>query len=492
MSFPSEGVPPAGGYDFENFSGPERVDEIATVVQDVDYGGDRFDEAAALGGYTQQKQFRETAAKVGWMWKRGGSKEKSKVDLVLEGRRKNWSKRWFVVEGTNLLYYSSPNDRQMGIPPKGKVVLNDFMLQRAADEVVSGEHKFCFMLASSTREFLLGCDADAERGTWTQYLQSILDQVTGKVSVTSANIDKAAEHYRQGNKHLLDAQDPMAIAEYTASIGLNPAYEDAYYNRGIAYLNTGCNAKLAITDFTQVIKMNAYVHHEYQHDLRRAYIFRTMAYHAPACCYLFVCTRTCSSAYNNRGISYKQLGKTLQAVDDYRKCLEIDPSDEYARKNLELCEEEEAAKSKSLVGIATTVAKGVQKMSQIDYGTATGDMAGYVYRQTPQHFFAKRYLTLRDGILIDNQDDQLLRGFTVEVGAIRKVMGMFDEPYASIHQTLTPAYLTRCAMLLPHLRYCSTVPECEFQLMFGRQLIRLRTLSPEARHQWVAALGGER
>ena len=66
------------------------------------------------------------------------------------------------------------------------------------------------------------------------------------------------EHYRKGNKFLLDQQDPLAVVEYTKAIGLNPAYEDAYYNRGIAYLNTGCNAKLAVTDFTQVIKMNEY------------------------------------------------------------------------------------------------------------------------------------------------------------------------------------------------------------------------------------------
>ena len=121
----------------------------------------------------------QTSDVVGWMWKRGGSKEKSKLDLVLEGRRKNWSHRWFVVEGTNLLYYVSPDDRQLGIPPKGKVVLNDFLIQRGGTESVAGCAKPSFMLASSTREFLLACDTEEERGQWMQNLQSILDRVSG-------------------------------------------------------------------------------------------------------------------------------------------------------------------------------------------------------------------------------------------------------------------------------------------------------------------------
>jgi tetratricopeptide (TPR) repeat protein len=178
------------------------------------------------------------------------------MDIVLEGRRKNWQRRWFVVEGTNLEYYAHPNDRQLGIPPKGKVVLNDFRIQRGDVEHVAGYAKPSFALVSSSREFLLACDTDDERGGWMVHLQSILDKVVGRVAVADASVEKATEHYRQGNKHLLEQQDQLAIAEYTRSIGLNPAYEDAYYNRGIAYLNTGCNAALAITDFTQVIKMN--------------------------------------------------------------------------------------------------------------------------------------------------------------------------------------------------------------------------------------------
>jgi tetratricopeptide (TPR) repeat protein len=72
---------------------------------------------------------------------------------------------------------------------------------------------------------------------------------------------------------------------------------------------------------------------------------------------LHSCRSECSSAFNNRGISYKQLGKTIQAIEDYRQCLQIDPSDEYARKNLELCEQEEAAKSQSVRGMAVRLAR---------------------------------------------------------------------------------------------------------------------------------------
>jgi tetratricopeptide (TPR) repeat protein len=224
------------------------------------------------------------------------------------------------------------------------------------------------------------------------------------------------QHYRAGNKFLLEGQDLHAVQEYTASIQFNPAYEDAYYNRGIAYLNTGVNAKLAITDFTQVLKMNP----------------------------------TCASAYNNRGISYKQEGKVELAIADYRACLKLEPQDEYAAKNVELCEQELAAQGKRV-----TAPLG-------------HDYSGYVYRQTPAHYFAKRFLSLHGGMLSDTMEDSVLKGFHASVKEIRCVMPQFDEPY------------------------CSTAPECEFQVMFGRQVVRIRAPSAQARAEWIEALGGVR
>ena len=38
--------------------------------------------------------------------------------------------------------------------------------------------------------------------------------------------------------------------------------------------------------------------------------------------------------------------------------------------------------------------------------------------------------------------------------------------------------------------YCSTVPECEFQILYGRQLVRLRAQTPQDKADWIAALGG--
>ena len=138
----------------------------------------------------------------------------------------------------------------------------------------------------------------------------------------------------------------------------------------------------------------------------------------------------CSSAFNNRGIAHKQLGETVQAIEDYRKCIAIDPNDEYARKNLEISEQEEAAKSKSVVGLAGSLLNSA--MPKLVYGAAAGEMAGHLYRQTPQHFFVKRYITVRDGMMVDNQDDQLLRSFSVDVSSIRRVMLAYDEPYVDL------------------------------------------------------------
>jgi len=61
---------------------------------------------------------------------------------------------------------------------------------------------------------------------------------------------------------------------------------------------------------------------------------------------------------------------------------------------------------------------------------------------------------------------RLLKGFSTAVSAIVHVTPQFDEPY------------------------CSTVPECEFQILYGRQLVRLRAQTPQEKADWIAALGG--
>ena len=61
---------------------------------------------------------------------------------------------------------------------------------------------------------------------------------------------------------------------------------------------------------------------------------------------------------------------------------------------------------------------------------------------------------------------RLLKGFSTAVSAIVHVTPQFDEPY------------------------CSTVPECEFQILYGRQLIRFRAQTPQEKADWIAALGG--
>jgi uncharacterized protein (DUF2252 family) len=191
---PPEAVPPtrsqdpyAGMYDIPG-GGPERIDEIATVVQNVDYAG--ADYAQAVGGYTQTKQYQETAGKFGWMWKKGGSKEKSKTAVLLEGRRKNWTRRYFVMEGTNLLYYESMDDRSWGIPEKGKVVLNDFVIRPHIEDAKPGTVGFA--LSSPTRTFELACESEDEKRSWMEYLQSVMDKIAGKVLVSDSNLERAA------------------------------------------------------------------------------------------------------------------------------------------------------------------------------------------------------------------------------------------------------------------------------------------------------------
>ena len=179
---------------------------------------------------------------------------------------------------------------------------------------------------------------------------------------------------------------------------------------------------------------------------------------------------SCASAYNNRGIAFKQLGELSKAVADYREALKIDPEDAYARKNVALVEAELANPSASkLLGNAAKA--GVGAITGKGGATTWADCEGEVYRQTQAHHFVKRYLKLSGGVLADLTGGGM-PPFSAEMSKLRSVLDCFDDPY------------------------CSTCPECELQVSFqgpkaGSLItVRLRTTSPQSKQAWLGSLAG--
>jgi tetratricopeptide (TPR) repeat protein len=88
-----------------------------------------------------------------------------------------------------------------------------------------------------------------------------------------------------------------AIEYWTNAIKLNPKYDDAYNNRGVAYGKKGLYNE-AIEDYTKAIELNP----------------------------------KDADAYNNRGLAYKKKGLHSEAIENYTKAIKINPKDAKAFK----------------------------------------------------------------------------------------------------------------------------------------------------------------
>ncbi len=101
----------------------------------------------------------------------------------------------------------------------------------------------------------------------------------------------AAIHFFKGVDSSNKGQVDETFGELTRAIELNPAFSNAYYERGLAYGRRGKYSE-AIADFSKSIELNP----------------------------------KDAAAYNNRGLAYAK-GKTLyeQAFADFNKAIELNP-----------------------------------------------------------------------------------------------------------------------------------------------------------------------
>src|SRR5262245_5667327 len=77
-----------------------------------------------------------------------------------------------------------------------------------------------------------------------------------KPVMTAAERLQEAEKYYKIAKACAEKDFDCQIENYTSAIKFNPQYENAYFNRAIAYEEKG-NPDLAVKDYTKIIALNA-------------------------------------------------------------------------------------------------------------------------------------------------------------------------------------------------------------------------------------------
>jgi tetratricopeptide (TPR) repeat protein len=160
---------------------------------------------------------------------------------------------------------------------------------------------------------------------------------TGKYDDAIADYDKAialdpnyaTAYSNRGIVYHKQSEFDRAIADFTKAIALNPKDAAAYNNRGNAYKNKD-DLDRAVADYDKAIKLNP--------KLALAYYNRGLAYEQKA--QGFQLPDSYSGATDRLGrftegfLLRRLQGDKEQAVADFRKALEIDPSHQPARKSL--------------------------------------------------------------------------------------------------------------------------------------------------------------
>eukprot|EP00027_Filamoeba_sp_ATCC50430_P016205 CAMPEP_0168567916 /NCGR_PEP_ID=MMETSP0413-20121227/15280_1 /TAXON_ID=136452 /ORGANISM="Filamoeba nolandi, Strain NC-AS-23-1" /LENGTH=145 /DNA_ID=CAMNT_0008600179 /DNA_START=66 /DNA_END=503 /DNA_ORIENTATION=+ len=95
-----------------------------------------------------------------------GFLKKKGLGESLLGRR-NWKKRWFVLEGPHILYYENPYVYQNGLVPLGGVVLMpDTIVECTHQDEDSKKPHFYFRVVTQQRTLEMCARSEEERQAW--------------------------------------------------------------------------------------------------------------------------------------------------------------------------------------------------------------------------------------------------------------------------------------------------------------------------------------
>ncbi len=188
---------------------------------------------------------------------------------------------------------------------------------------------YCYLLAGETEqaaellEDLLVWTGEGD--DWSTQLQlfELWDEaesypfVTALERISWHHVVKGWGHYNLGELE-------TSIADYNEAIRLNPNYDKAFNNRGIAYWAKG-ELDRAIADYTEAIDLNS--------EFDWPYYNRGLAYKSKGELDRAIADYTeairlnpeDAAAYNNRGNAYSDKGELERAIADYTEALRLDP-----------------------------------------------------------------------------------------------------------------------------------------------------------------------
>ncbi len=144
----------------------------------------------------------------------------------------------------------------------------------------------------------------------------------------------AEDHFRSGEDCRAKEQWDQAIAHFSAAIGVNPEFADAYFKRANIKLKLGRHPE-AIADYTEAIRLDP-KNAKYLNNRGRAY-FETKQYNSAIADFdaALGIDRRFAVCYFNRGLARAATGDRDGAVADLAKCVELDPSNVTYRNQLD-------------------------------------------------------------------------------------------------------------------------------------------------------------
>ncbi|ESO11521.1 hypothetical protein HELRODRAFT_96714 [Helobdella robusta] len=151
----------------------------------------------------------QTALKSGWLKK-------------LSNVMKHWQRRWFVIKGDNLYYYSSHNDTK---PPQGCVFLP---CCHVAEQVSKGSDcdKFVFTILPddsnnyNQESFVLAADSDQERNNWMRIIKKIIYKRHGG-AIFGSSLEETLRFETRKNPGRTVPEIVEICIEYLRKHGLN-------------------------------------------------------------------------------------------------------------------------------------------------------------------------------------------------------------------------------------------------------------------------------
>ena len=147
-------------------------------------------------------------------------------------------------------------------------------------------------------------------------------------------VRKSPDKARANNNYGVTLSNlPQALFYYNRAIERDPAFAEAYGNRGVFYEKYG-NFTEAISDFTRAIELNP--------DFEKAYYDRGIVFAKQGKLPQAVIDYTKAirldpqdpSAYTDRGLAYAKQGRFAKAFADFIQVIKIDPKSEVAYNNL--------------------------------------------------------------------------------------------------------------------------------------------------------------